>query len=204
MRRRCLTLIEMIVASVLSAVILTTLLATYMALSRAHHRSDEVRKTTQSLMYLRQRLGRVLTAAPNDKEVTPLFYTVPSRGGGYELVFSYACGVDKQFGGQDVIGHLYWDDDERLWLTTWEHEIDADGERGCRQEVLMEGAIELHFSFLGQVQESREVTQRWVRDARWRYDTPPVMVWVEVETANIGTVTFVFDRKESSLGVLDL
>ena len=109
--RRPFTLVEVLIAFSLAAVLISTLMNIYWQVSVIHRESDEVRRRAFEVRYLQSRLADVLPKAiapiaKGDKSLDFFFYTPVEIGAaGKSLVFSYdngtiivACGIPTAAG----------------------------------------------------------------------------------------------------------
>lgn len=164
--RRCFTLIEVMIAFGLVAILISTLMGFYWQMNRLQVESDQIRRQAFHLRFLQSRLSNVLpravqpTPAPvpqgqatpeaaataKEPEVPNAFFYISERDemgvlSAPSLVFSYDNGkdLDTLFCGV-VLGRLYRAENEgkgELWLATWPRPSCSTNAALVRKELLM-------------------------------------------------------------------
>ncbi len=151
-KRQSLTLLEVMIALSLAAVILSSLMTFYHQVSKKRIAAQELKRTILPIELMRQRLIHLFAGAAAAE--MPSFKTGnhPSAVGEV-LLFSYDNGVDLNplFCG-DVKGMLYVNPRHQLCLVSWA----PNGE--ARQEIFLENVGQFSFSFFD------------AEDARWKHE----------------------------------
>lgn len=154
-QRRCMTLVEVLIAAALTAVLLAGLLGYYHHIELLSVELKKVREEGVTRRYAQFRLARIIpTAVVHRNKKTYPFFTNGSttpRIVGESLVFTYDRGVDEMAAfSYEVLGRLFLDDEGQLCLATWPlpHADDADGESPLmKKEVLLDKVKKLAFAF---------------------------------------------------------
>lgn len=154
--RRHATLIEVLIAMMLTVLVLTTLMFFYQQVSTINIDIDKVKAEHFRLRYVENRLSYVLPRAINEKGKNSdfVFFTLNDEGigmnGSQSLIFTFDNDVslDKIFSNH-VIGRLFLDKDGRLILAYWPSPKRLEGvaQIPMKREVLLEGAESLAFEF---------------------------------------------------------
>lgn len=154
--RRFMTLMEVLVAMVLTAALLSILLFFYWEASELNKLNDQAIQENFQLRYVDNRLSDVFSHLNPSQDTKRPFYFFSTKAfadagiaQGQALVFGYNNGVKKNpLFSSDVVGVLLLDRFHRLSLITapppikWEHGIDH-----IHKEILMEDVKEIKFSF---------------------------------------------------------
>lgn len=156
--RRPFTLLEVIIAMSLLAVIMTLLGYSYLQLQLLSLEQDKVEEKRYKLAYLQSRLASIIpkTVAEGGNGNGFFFYTSGDQQGGLfkdgsaSLVFVYDNGLDLQpeF-SNEVIGRLYLSPQGQLVLASWPlpKRWSKSEMPPVKKEVLLEGVSQLRFSF---------------------------------------------------------
>lgn len=155
--RRHATLIEIIIAMALTAIMLTTLTFFYRQISHIGHDIDQVKAEHFQLRYVENRLADILPKAiyEKDRKKDFVFFSFGDEGGfsmpgSQSLIFTFDNGVnlDKPFSAH-VIGRLYLDRNGRLVLAYWPspRQWDNGVTPPMKKEILLEGVTKLSFEF---------------------------------------------------------
>jgi type II secretory pathway pseudopilin PulG len=155
MRKRALTLLEVLIGLSLAGVLLTTLFSFYFQIFHTKIDLQKAKQVVEARAWTQQRLvqafGRVVAEV---EEGGLVFYTtVHPEALGPALVFYYDNGVDRDLnycGEKKAM--LYLNQKKQLTLLTWPK----------RREVLLENAASLRFSFYDLKQ--REWKEAWARE----------------------------------------
>lgn len=169
-RRSFFTLLELLIAMGLVAMLLTTISYYYLQLVVLDQKTEQLQNEIYQLAYLESRLAQVLPrAVPEGKRGKPFFfYTASDSKGGLfkegttSLVFVYDNGIDldKKL-ANEVVGRLFVDTEGRLTLASWPvpKRWDKDKEPPMKKEILLDGVEAIRFSFYypPQVDQSKVV-----------------------------------------------
>lgn len=155
--RRIFTLVEVIIALSLTAVVMTALSYFYLQVQEINTRTEKALRNLYQLSYLEMRLATVLPKALSETDPKNNFFFFTSlegneviKQGTSSLIFSYNNGINlnRQFASH-VLGRLFLDTQNRLILATWP--IPKRWKEGAspemKKEILMEDVESLSFSF---------------------------------------------------------
>lgn len=195
MKRRTMTLVELLVSMGLLSVLLVTLFSLYGQVHRIDRFFAENRAETFRMRHAQSRLWDVLSHAVGKGEngqPTP-FYTSDGLGGkvqGTSLVFVRDNGpVLKAEQSNCVLSRLFLDEQGRLSLATWSmvQKGQQEAPEEMTLEVLLENVKSLEFSFFYPLSEAanvegyegpfQEVTRGWLQV----YKKIPVTMEVRLE-----------------------
>lgn len=155
LKRRLMTLLEVLIAISLTALLLGLLMVFYRDQDLINQKLDALEQEAFRMMYVENRLSQILPRIITPYDVKDDFYFFTSsdangllKPGQQSLVFTYDNGneLEKSFSNH-VLGRLYIDKDDRLCFASmpsplrWEHPIPVN------LEVLMEGVADLQFEF---------------------------------------------------------
>lgn len=220
------TLIEVIIAMSLTAVILTTLTYFYMQIQEINTKAEKSLQNVYQIAYLQNRLAAVLpkAIAENNAKNDFLFFTTDNansdtiKQGTSSLIFTYDNGTDMNKSlSNNVVGRLFLDNNKRLILATWPSYIRwKEGTNPTmKKEVLLENVDDLSFSFFvannvdrGKVVGSQEKNQKkkiakpeppntWIKDWRFEFYELPAIMRVQI-VKNGRTIPFTFPLPNSS------
>lgn len=229
LKRRDITLIEILIAMTLTVLILTTLSFFYRSITMMGYDLDRIKTAQFYLRYVENRLVDVLPKAlskksnPNDF----VFYSFGSDGsdimisGSQSLLFSFDNGVslDKPF-SNNVVGRLFVDPDGNLILAYWPipYRWDKEGSIPVKKEVLLENVKNLSFEFFiapekkedNQTPEAKpnattspEPKGSWTKE-HWlkEYETLPALVKIHITMNNDSTRTYVYPLSNSDARII--
>lgn len=154
--RRCVTLLEMLIAMGLTAILLTALLGYYQQSMWAQKTLQKNLERNFHSLYTQYRLSQIIPTSLNpskDKDKKGVFFfTKPPEI--YEeksqsLIFTYDNGTGSgPLFSNEVLGKLFVDRKDRLILLTWPVPSRySDPEPPVRPEILQENVDELSFIF---------------------------------------------------------
>lgn len=156
-QRHFLTLIEVLIAIGLVAVLLTTLLGIYSYVDKMHKEIRLAEQTNFRLLYVQFRLAEVLPNAikkekkADQKEADDFYFyttTTQFKKTSASLVFTFDNGISTPEFSNHVIGRLYIDAENRLCLATWPSiSRNSSPSPPMRKEVLLEGVEDIFFAF---------------------------------------------------------
>lgn len=152
--KRPVTLMEVLIAMVLTVLVLTTLTFFYRQVMVIGNEIDEVKKHDFYTRYVENRLMDVLpkTLSPKDKDFA--FFSFGDDGttklGSQNLIFTFFNGVslEKEVANH-AIGRLFVDPEGRLTFAYWPtpKQWDKPEEPPIKKEILLEGVEAIEFSF---------------------------------------------------------
>ena len=151
---RHVTLIEVLIALVLTVGILMTLMFFYRQVTEIGIESDRIEVKNFNMRYIETRLGSILTKAVGEKENDFIFFSLGDEGiakpGSQGLIFTFENGIslDKPFSGH-VLGRLLLDNKGNVVLAYWPSPKRwKSGENPpIKKEILFQGAENLTFEF---------------------------------------------------------
>lgn len=154
--RRCFTLLETLIATALTVIVLSALTYFYQQIDFINNKSEGIQKDNFRLLNLENRLSRILPLAVKEDSVDFYFFTVNDptglfkQGSPKSLIFTYDNRVDinKEISNQ-TLGELFLDPQGRLTLASWPSP--SRWEEGVppliKKEILLEGVDSLAFNF---------------------------------------------------------
>lgn len=152
--KRSVTLMEVLIAMVLTVLVLTTLTFFYQQVIVIGTQIDRSKEEEFYIRYVENRLSDVLPRilAPGDKNYA--FFSLGDEGitklGSQSLVFTFDNGVsmDKQV-ANSVVGRLYVDPEGRLILAYWPtpRRWDKTELPPMKKEILLSGIESMEFAF---------------------------------------------------------
>lgn len=160
-RQAYMTMLEVLIAISLLAVLLSALLGFYQQIEKFQQKITQQKQENFRYFYLQYRLGQVLPKIlnnfPLDKDTKShklkKFYLYSSNRGNAiknnSLVFVFDNGIDGNplFSNRDI-GRLYIDKDSNLCLSVWPAPIEVDSSNPpMRQEILLDKVSSLSFEF---------------------------------------------------------
>lgn len=175
--KHSLTLLEVVIALTLAAILLTALLQFFAQSNKQHIRVQEIKKTVLPIELMRQRLIHLISCrapSPTEKEGSkPQFYTLSSSvAQGDALFFScdYEIDPDPAFclKTQEM---LYLNAEGQICL------LSSGKDEISRQEVFLEGVKSLSFSFFDP--KKKTWTRHW--DKKSPLPTLFKMIWTTKE-----------------------
>lgn len=228
--KRYVSLIEVLIAMVLTVLVLSTLLFFYQQISFISIDIDKVKAEHFNLRYVENRLSEILPRTINEKDKKDFaFFSLNDdgigMGGSQSLIFTFDNDIsrDNAF-SNNVIGRLYLDKQGALTLAYWP--VPKRQEKGgtvpMKKEILMEGVDSLSFEFFIPPEKTGEPSsnkppekpspepkgnwrkQLWLKE----YKTLPAMVKLHVGLKNEkgekekSNLSFVFPLVNSSIPVI--
>ncbi len=155
-KQQTLTLLEVMIALSLAAILLSALMTCYYQMSKKRIVAQELKKNNLSVELMRQRLVHLFAKARSAEK--PSFYTeAHPQAVGPSLIFTFDNGVDRRLEFcNDVIGMLYQNANGELCLASW----GTYGE--ARYEILLERTEGLSFSFFDA--KKKEWRHEWKKE----------------------------------------
>lgn len=154
--KRHATLIELLIAMVLTVLVLMTLMFFYRQATFINSEIDKVKAEHFRLRFVENRLSDVLTKTLSDKgkKTDFLFFSFNDEGlgmpGSQSLIFTFDNGIsqEKEFSNA-VVGRLYLDQQKRLILVYWPlpKRWEGGSTLPMKKEILLEGVEALSFEF---------------------------------------------------------
>lgn len=156
-QRRCMTLLETLIALGITMLVLSTLTFYYRQIDAVNTQLEKVQGQGFRMRYVENRLSQILPQAVSEKDAKKdfFFFTTSSslafaKQGSPTLLFTYDNGVklDKLFSNH-VLGRLFLSTDNKLCLATWPSPSRwVEGiNPPMKMEVLLEGVEVLGFAF---------------------------------------------------------
>ncbi|NGX57617.1 MAG: hypothetical protein K940chlam3_00510 [Chlamydiae bacterium] len=154
--KRCITLLELLIAIGLMSILLTALLGYYEQSTRAQVTIQKALQKNFQFLYTQYRLNQIIPTTLNPGQDTQnvgiYFFTKPAEifeEKSQSLIFTYdnGTGAGSLF-SNEVLGKLFVDQHERLVLLTWPApKRSPDPDPPMRTEVLQENVEKLDFIF---------------------------------------------------------
>ena len=185
-RKHHMTLLEVLIALALLAILLTSLMGIYQQMNTIERKISISRQENFRYLYLQYRLGQVLPNVVEDeaigKEIDFAFYTSssgPIQPNTESLVFIYDNGIDgNPLFSNHVIGKLFLDTKGRFCLATWPSFKEySDINPPMRLEVLMEDIHELSFAFYRAPKKEEDENKSQSTGVDKRYGDWEKMFW---------------------------
>ncbi len=178
-KKRYISLLELMIAISLTLIILTTLSFFYDQTFRINRKMDAAQNEAFKLLYVETRLANVfpkIFAPSENKDIEFIFFTTDEAGKGQNLIFSFDNNVklDKTM-SFNVIGRLYLDEKGNLILATWPaRKRWKEGELPTmKKEILVENIDSLQFQFFDLEDELKGWVSVWPKDKGKKL--PPVL-----------------------------
>lgn len=206
-KRRCQTLIEVLIAMVLMVIILMTLNFFYQHVDSLNTEMEKVQTEAFQMRYLEGRLAAVLTAvqSPSGAPEDFYFFTSSSTGslmkaGNPSLVFIFGNHVDlDKERSNNILGRLYLDSKNRFCLATWPSpkRWEPTITPAIKREILMENVESLKMEFFVPPEKARKGEKKnaaeavvgnkmaslngeWVKEWQSDFQEIPVMIKIEI------------------------
>ena len=178
--RRFMTLLEMLVAMTILAVVLTLVFGFYRELGLLNTQMEKTQQQSFHERYLELRLIYLFSHLVDEKtkkKKTPEFYfqsAPPEQGVSAfpSLIFSYDNGarLDPAFSSY-VLARLYVDDKQRLCIATWPLPVSKENVP-MQKEILMENITAIAFQFFSS-QKTPEKASTQPNNVDPKKETPP-------------------------------
>lgn len=165
LHRRCVTLIELLIAMTLTALILTVLFYFYRDIDWLNQDMEKSQRNAFRLSYVQNRLADVLPNAVSPRTTDEDFFFFQSgdvngllKNNTPSLVFTYQFGANRDplFANHDL-GRLYLDDHSNLSLATMPSPArwPSNGAPKIKNEILLEDVDSLSFQYYVPPQKER-------------------------------------------------
>lgn len=216
-QKRAITLLEVLIATALTAILLSALTFFYRDLTVLNADVDRLYTVQFQQSYLQKRLASVLPkiVAPKPKQKDFYFFTSPVNGQP-SLVFVYdneAC-LDRTYGSL-VLGRIYLDSGGNLVLGTWPAPSRWDVDpKEMKKEILMEQVETLGFRFYLPPERDRtklgsqnnleaSAYNHWLEEwpSAWK-ELPPLMTIQVKRKDHEETLRFAYQLPHSNLAIL--
>lgn len=150
-RKRNLTLLEIIIASVLTAIVVSTLLFFYQQVGEISRQTDQVRDDHFKMRYVEGRLMRIFPRIISSPEEFTFFSFDDDKlgkEGSQTLIFTFDNDItlDKRF-ANTVVARLFVDPEGRLWLVYWPSPKRWNGTPPAKWELLLDGVKSVSYDF---------------------------------------------------------
>jgi hypothetical protein len=152
-RKRGLTLLEIMIASVLTAMVIFSLLFFYRQVGEISLQTDRVRDEHFKMRHVEGRLMRIFPRAISAKdELTFFSFDDDKLGkeGSQTLIFTFDNDItlDKRF-ANTVVARLFVDPEGRLWLVYWPSPKRWTGQTAppAKWELLLDGVKSVSYEF---------------------------------------------------------
>jgi hypothetical protein len=163
---RYMTLVELLIALFLAAILLSGLFGFYSNINQADRKLEEEKLETTSWQYTHQRLLNLMSKLSSEK----LFFSTPTSEENEisSLVFIHSERTTSFSRlSYNVISRLFVDEHKRLLLLTWSHEKNTNSPPGkALVEVLMENVESISFEFYDFEQGTNSISTVWPRPDR--------------------------------------
>lgn len=220
-RRQAMTLLEVLIASVLTMLLLSTLTYLYREVQVINTQIEKTQKEQFERAYAQKRLSSIFpkTLSPTSPKKDFFFYTSGSwdgltKDGSPSLVLSFDHGInlDKDHAAH-VLGRIFLSPEGNLCLATWPSP--ARWEKGTppslKKEIILKDVQSLSFEFYVPPERSRDLlitgdkvkvepTNFWHTEWRQEYQALPAMMRMTITQLVDGKVvpmTFAFALPQS-------
>jgi hypothetical protein len=150
LRKRAVTLVELLIAIGLLALLMTTLFGIYRYIDSTQRKVAQEEKGNFRLLYAQHRLSEVIPQSVSKSEAKEdyYFYTQTSHHAPTSLVFTYDNGADgiPLFSGH-VFGKVFLEPNGDLSLATWPIISREPNNPPMRKELLLDNVKDIRFSF---------------------------------------------------------
>lgn len=200
-RRQAMTLLEVLIASGLTMLLLSVLIYLYRDVQLVNIQIEKIQKEQFQRAYVQKRLSTVIPKiiAPTSQKSDFFFYTSSAwdrltKDGAQSLVLSFDHGVnlDKDHASH-VIGRIFLDPEGNLCLATWPSpkRWEPGTYPSIKKEILMTNVQSLSFEFYVPPERSRDLlikemeikvmpTDSWHKEWRQEYRSLPPMMRLHV------------------------
>lgn len=216
-KKRFITLLEVIIAAMLTTILLTALTFFYRDMTTFNAELDKLHIVQFQQSYIQKRLSailpKILASKPKQKDF--YFFTGSPVNGSPSLVFTYDNGpcLDRDFAGH-VLGRLFVDKNNALVLASWAAPSRWIEEPSLKKEVLMGDVESLHFRFYvppehdlsktGPGQHLEGITyNQWYEDWPSHLKELPAMVHIRIQQKGMDKpLEFAYQLPNSNLVIL--
>jgi type II secretory pathway component PulJ len=223
-KRHYVTLIEVLIATVLTMILLTAITFFYRQISIINMESEKLQKEQFRSAYLEKRLSSIIPQiiSPTDLHQDFYFFTsdVFAQDGNQSLCFTYNGKVKMESSDANhQLGKLYVDN-KKLILASWPspNTFGQQAYVDFRKEVLMEDVTSLSFEFyvppkkdrtdvVGSSQTGTDPTpeNHWHKTWNYRYNQLPAMIKIHITHQTAKTTTqldFAFAMPKSNFVII--
>jgi len=220
-RRQAMTLLEVLIASVLTMLLLSTLTYLYREVQVINTQIEKVQKEQFQRAYVQKRLSTVIPKiiAPISQNNDFFFYTSSSWDGltkdgapSLVLTFDHGVNLDKDH-ASNVIGRIFLDPQGNLCLATWPSpkRWEPGRQPSMKKEILLSNVHSLSFEFYVPPERARDLLVKgeeikaipansWHKEWRQEYRALPPMMRLHVTQINQGKsipISFAFSLPQS-------
>lgn len=219
------TLIEVLIATVLTMILLTSMTFFYKQVILIGRESEKLQSEQFRLAYLEKRLASIIPTiiSPTDQAQDFYFYTsdVSINGNNLSLVFTYDNGVNLDNNlANHVLGRLFIDKKDNLVLGTWPSpkRWGVNPNLEMKREVLLENVSDLNFEFYVPPKRERDLVLKpkqqaveiapenhWHKSWSYRLNQLPPMIKIHMTKKNdkkLVPLTFAFSLPKSNLVIM--
>lgn len=232
-RKSEMTLIEVLIALFITSLLLSLLMYFYRDLDKFNQASENLQREAFKISYIENRLADILPKAisPRDSKGDFYFFTSLNANGllvnGFlSLVFTFDNGVilDKPFSNH-VLGRLYVDGDQQLWLAIWPSPKRWDQTTPqhipIKKELLLDHVEKIHFEFFVAPERNRsriitspnmnhkrvEIYPKdcWLQEWKYEYQQLPAIVKINIVRrigSDLELITFSFPLPNSEMVIV--
>jgi len=219
-KKKQMTLIEVLIASILTMVILTSLSFFYAQVTGMNKMSEKLQKEQFKLAYLEKRLSTVIPKiiSPTDPNKDFYFFTSDVLSSGTSLVFTYDNGVQlSKEHSNHLLGRLFLEDNNLVLASfaspkRWERYPNPT----LLKEVLMENVQSLNFEFYVPPKKEKSAVvphplsdliegNRWHKSWPQHYQQLPAIIKIQIKIVIAGkeeTMTFAFALPKSNMVIV--
>lgn len=153
-QKRCVTLIEVLIAIILTVLILSTLTFFYRQVTEIGLEVDRVSGKNFKMRYIETRLAEILPTVVDDKQKDFVFFSLGDEGltkpGSQSLIFTFYNDVSlaKAF-SQNALARIYLDKNGNLMIAYWPSPLrwEKNEPPAMKKEMLYQGVDNLAFEF---------------------------------------------------------
>lgn len=225
-RKRHFTLLEVLIATGLTVLVLTTLTFFYQQITLLNIKVDNLQQKAFKMLYVENRLTNTLTHSVSETKDDFFFFTDVDRVPGIKpetpsLIFTFDNGVklDYRFSNH-VLARLYLNENGQLTLVKWpsprrweEHELPP-----VHKEILIDNIKDLSFAFFipptpereiqaeeqqkGRELDSPESRGRWIPEWKREFQHLPAIVNITLTSEDDKQVRFAFPLPHSPYHII--
>lgn len=220
-RQRHVTLIEVLIASMLTMILLTAIISVYRQVTLVDKESEKLHKEQFKLAYLEKRLSTVIPRIISPTDPSKDFYFFTSNNiSGESLIFTYDHGISLK---KEKAGHLLsclYLDGKNLVFASWvtPKHWDANPNPEMNKEILLEDVSSLEFEFYMPPKKDRskmvpktkadfelQPENHWHKNWSYKNQELPAMVKIHITKKlfdKTETMTFAFALPNSNLTIM--
>jgi type II secretory pathway pseudopilin PulG len=175
LQKRTFTLLELMIALGLTAILLTILFRFFAGSVRMDQKISDARASLYQRQHFQTRISSLCNAIAPRSSLSvssgSSFYTINEKKPGFVAIFDNGIDPDPRFSGP-VLGKVYIDPQSNLMLVLWP--LEKTETKLYRTEVLLSGVQSIHFQFLAQksLQNNDPKATSINSTLEWRTDWP--------------------------------